>query len=242
MNVFITSWVVTHPPSPVTPPATEAGIYHTLTFFSPLFGGITNLLLIPLLIYTFSPSSGGHVSPTITLATLFARVISFPRAFLYIVGQTFGGALAGFALHTAYGTREFTVGGCHVDTGLVPAKEALVIEFMACLVLIFLAFGVALDPRQAKIFGHAAAPWFVGIALALMSWGTAWTRAGYIGASMLLLLLTLTTLLCIVRLTMVLGVNPARCFGVYVASHFPGYHWIHWVSSAESFSVLLGRR
>ena len=27
-----------------------------------------------------------------------------------------------------------------------------------------------------------------------------------------------------------IGVNPARCFGVYVASHFPGYHWIHWVS------------
>lgn len=26
------------------------------------------------------------------------------------------------------------------------------------------------------------------------------------------------------------GVNPARCFGVYVASYFPGYHWIHWVS------------
>lgn len=183
MNVFITSWVVTHPPSPVSPPATEAGIYHTLTFFSPFFGGIVNLLLTPLLIYTFSPSSGGHVSPTITLATLFARVISLPRAFLYITAQTLGGALAGFALHTAYGTREFTVGGCHVDTGLVPAREALVIEFMACLILIFLAFGVALDPRQARTFGHAAAPWFVGIALALMSWGTAWTREGYIGAS-----------------------------------------------------------
>ena len=27
-----------------------------------------------------------------------------------------------------------------------------------------------------------------------------------------------------------IGVNPARCFGVYVASYFPGYHWIHWVS------------
>ncbi|KAK1144107.1 hypothetical protein N8T08_005769 [Aspergillus melleus] len=207
MNVFITSWVTTHAPSSDSAPKSQAGIYATLTFFSPLFGGITNLLLTPLLIYTFSPSSGGHISPTITLATFFARIISFPRMVLYLVGQTLGGALAGFALHSAYGTRTFTVGGCYIDTGLVPVKDALIIEFMACLILIFLAFGVALDPRQAKVFGHATAPWFVGVVLGVVTWGTAWTRDGYIGAS----------------------VNPARCFGVYVASSFPGYHWIHWV-------------
>lgn len=183
MNVFITAWVTTHPPAPVTEPDTQAGVYATLTFFSPMFGGITNLLLTPLLIYTFSPSSGGHISPTITLATFFARIISFPRMILYLGGQTLGGALAGFALNSAYGTRDFTVGGCHVDTEMVPVKDALVIEFMACLILIFLAFGVALDPRQAKIFGHATSPWFVGIVLGIVTWGTAWTRDGYIGAS-----------------------------------------------------------
>ncbi|PLB48635.1 aquaporin-like protein [Aspergillus steynii IBT 23096] len=207
MNVFITAWVTTHAPSSDGAPKSQAGIYATLTFFSPLFGGITNLLLTPLLIYTFSPSSGGHISPTITLATFFARIISFPRMVLYLVGQTLGGALAGFALNSAYGTRNFTVGGCYIDTGLVPVKDALIIEFMACLILIFLAFGVALDPRQAKVFGHATAPWFVGVVLGVVTWGTAWTRDGYIGAS----------------------VNPARCFGAYVASSFPGYHWIHWV-------------
>ncbi|KAI9041857.1 aquaporin-like protein [Aspergillus affinis] len=207
MNVFITAWVTTHAPSNDGAPKSQAGIYATLTFFSPMFGGITNLLLTPLLIYTFGPSSGGHISPTITLATFFARIISFPRMVLYLVGQTLGGALAGFALHSAYGTRTFTVGGCYIDTGLVPVKDALIIEFMACLILIFLAFGVALDPRQAKVFGHATAPWFVGVVLGVVTWGTAWTRDGYIGAS----------------------VNPARCFGAYVASSFPGYHWIHWV-------------
>ncbi|KAF9891068.1 hypothetical protein FE257_005003 [Aspergillus nanangensis] len=159
MNVFITCWVTTHAIAPFKPPQTETGIYHTLTFFSPLFGGITNLLLTPLLIYTFSPSSGGHISPTITMATFFARIISFPRMILYMAGQTLGGALAGFALNSAYGSRDFTVGGCHVDTEMVAVKDALIIEFMACLILIFLAFGVALDPRQAKIFGHATSPW-----------------------------------------------------------------------------------
>ncbi|KAB8216171.1 aquaporin-like protein [Aspergillus novoparasiticus] len=208
MNVFISAWVTLHEPAAVEAPKTEVGIYHTVTFFSPLFGGLTNLLLTPLLIYTFAPSSGGHISPTITLATLFARIISFPRAILYMAGQTLGGALAGFAIHTAYGSRDFTVGGCHVDTSLVPVNAALIIEFFACLVLIFLAFGVALDPRQAKIFGHAAGPWLVGVVLGVVCWATAFTRPGYIGASL----------------------NPARCFGVYVASEFPGYHWVHWVA------------
>lgn len=183
MNVFISCWVTTHPLSKTTSPTTEAGVYATVTFFSPLFGGITNLLLTPLLIYTFSPSSGGHISPTITLATFFARIISFPRMVLYVGGQTLGGALAGFALNSAYGNREFTVGGCHIDSTMVPAKDGLVIEFLACLVLIFLAFGVALDPRQAKVFGPATSPWLVGIVLGVVSWGTAFTRMGYIGAS-----------------------------------------------------------
>lgn len=185
MNVFISAWVTLHEPAAVEAPKTEVGIYHTLTFFSPLFGGLTNLLLTPLLIYTFAPSSGGHISPTITLATLFARIITFPRAILYMAGQTLGGALAGFAIHTAYGSRDFTVGGCHVDTTLVPVNAALIIEFFACLVLIFLAFGVALDPRQAKIFGHAAGPWLVGVVLGVVCWATAFTRPGYIGASKL---------------------------------------------------------
>ncbi|KAJ5897851.1 aquaporin [Penicillium tannophilum] len=207
MNVFISSWVTTHPMAATTYPTAGAGIYDTVTFFSPLFGGITNLLMTPLLIYTFGASSGGHISPTITMACFFARIISFPRMMLYVSGQTLGGALAGFALNTAYGNRNFTVGGCHIDTSFVPPTDGLVIEFMACLIVIFLAFGVALDPRQAKVFGPAVGPWFVGIVVGVVCWATAFTREGYIGASL----------------------NPARCFGAYVASEFPTYHWIHWV-------------
>ncbi|KAJ5654061.1 MIP transporter [Penicillium lividum] len=207
MNVFISSWVTTHPMAATTYPTAGAGIYDTVTFFSPLFGGITNLLMTPLLIYTFGASSGGHISPTITMACFFARIISFPRMVLYVTGQTLGGALAGFALNTAYGNRNFTVGGCHIDTSFVAPKDGLVIEFMACLIVIFLSFGVALDPRQAKVFGPAVGPWFVGITIGVVCWATAFTREGYIGASL----------------------NPARCFGAYVASEFPTYHWIHWI-------------
>lgn len=234
MNVFITCWVTTHPLSATTSPKGQAGVYGTVTFFSPTFGGLTNLLLTPLLIYTFSPSSGGHISPTITLATFFARIITFPRMILYLAGQTLGGALAGFAMHSAYGTREFTVGGCHIDTTMVSAKDGLVIEFFACLILIFLAFGVALDPRQAKVFGHAVSPWLVGVVLGIVTWGTAFTREGYIGASEY----SSFSIEVYEKMTNeVLGVNPARCFGAYVASDFPTYHWIHWVSFMSGSSA-----
>ncbi|RAL08714.1 MIP transporter [Aspergillus homomorphus CBS 101889] len=207
LNTFLSVWVTTHPMAKSTAPTSASGVYSTITFFSPTFGGLTNLLLTPLLIYTFSPSSGGHINPLITLATLFARIISFPRAVLYILAQTLGGALAGFALHAAYGDRNITVGGCYIDTALVPVSSGLVVEFFSCLIVVWLCFGVALDPRQAKVFGPSVAPWLVGVVVGVVTWGTAWTRVGYIGAS----------------------VNPARCFGAYVASEFPGYHWIHWV-------------
>ncbi|KAJ5719487.1 MIP transporter [Penicillium malachiteum] len=218
MNVFISSWVTTHPMAATTYPTAGAGIYDTVTFFSPLFGGITNLLLTPLLIYTFGPSSGGHINPTITISCFFARVISFPRAVLYVAGQTLGGALAGFALHTSYGNRDFTVGGCHIDTAYVAPKDGLVIEFMSCLALIFLCFGVALDPRQAKVFGPAVGPWFVGIAVGVICWATAFTREGYIGASL----------------------NPARCFGAL--DHFWLPSRTAWFTSLTHFGPSRGVR
>jgi hypothetical protein len=37
---------------------------------------------------------------------------------------------------------------------MVDPNDGLVVEFFACLILIFLDFGVALDPRQANVFGY----------------------------------------------------------------------------------------
>ena len=182
LNVFITAWVGTHPLAATTSPQTDAGVYSTATFFTPLSIAITIIFITPLLLYTFTPSSGGHINPTITLSMFFARRISFPHMVLYVGGQTVGGALAGFAMYNAYRNRETAVGGCHLDTSLVASGDALIIELFACLLLIFVAFGVALDSRRAKVFGATAGPWFVGIVLGVVSWATAFTREGYSGA------------------------------------------------------------
>jgi hypothetical protein len=182
MLSFITIWISAHPPSAPTPPTTAAGVYATAAFLGPLIGGLTNWLLLSLFIVSFSNVSGGHLNPTITLATFFARLISFPRMVIYLVNQILGSTLAGLAIKAAYGSREFVAGGCYVDTALVPVGDAFVLEFMFCLILLFLAFGVALDPRQSQVTGAALAPWLVGMALGVTSWGSSFTRSGYAGA------------------------------------------------------------
>ena len=59
----------------------------------------------------------------------------------------------------------------------------------------FIAFGVALDPRQQVLFGMFAGPLAVGCALGLVSFASAGLVPGYNGASM----------------------NPARCFAFAIA-------------------------
>ncbi|KAE8382500.1 aquaporin-like protein [Aspergillus bertholletiae] len=184
MMVFMTSWIAIRPAStPTTPNETSpSGVFSTSAFLGPMFSGISNWIFLTLFIFTFSSVTGGHLNPTITLATVFARLISVPRMVIYLLGQTLGGALAGFMLRSAYGTRDFTVGGCIVDPSLVPPDEAFLLEFIFSLVLIFLSFGVGLDPRQSSIYGAAMSPFLVGMTLGAVSWGSAFTRVGYAGA------------------------------------------------------------
>ncbi|RAL11838.1 MIP transporter [Aspergillus homomorphus CBS 101889] len=212
LNIFITAWAsIKHPTNqiPTPTPSSAAGIYSTAIFLGPTVGSLVNWLTLTLCIFTFSNVTGSHLNPTITLATFFARLITLPRALIYLAAQTLGGALAGLILRAAYGSPAFAVGGCSIDTRLVPVQEAFLLEFIFCLILVFFSFGVGLDPRQGRLFGAALSPFLVGMALGVVSWASAFTRVGFGGA----------------------GLNPARCFAVYVATGFPGYHWVHWVAA-----------
>ena len=204
--VYLTVWIGLHPPGPVQPSQTPAGVYATSPFLGPLVAGICNWIILTIFIYSFGPISGGHMNPTITIATFCARLTSFPRMIMYLICQLAGSTLAGLLVRASYGSRNFAVGGCTIDTSLVPTREAFTMEFMATLILIFLSFGVALDPRQAGVFGPALAPCLVGLVLGVVSLGMSFSKPG-VGVSL----------------------NPARCFGAFVGSGFQAYHWIHWV-------------
>lgn len=189
-------------------PSTTSGIYSTPIFLGPLIGGITNVILLTLFIYALGPVSGGHLNPLITMSTFAARLTSFPRMVLYVAFQTAGGVIAGLLMRSTYGSRDFLVGGCTIDPSLVPSGDIFVLEFMSDFVLLFLAFGVGLDPRQRETYGPALGPILVGFTLGVLSFGTSIVRDGYGGASM----------------------NPARCMGAFVGSKFPSYAWILWVA------------
>jgi glycerol uptake facilitator-like aquaporin len=215
--VWLTVFISAHPTGPPPLPSPTSGIYSTPTFLGPLVGGITNIIILTLFIYTLGPVSGGHLNPIITMSTFTARLTTFPRMVLYIAFQTLGAVIAGLMVRSTYGSRDFLAGGCSVDTSIVPTKDIFALEFMADITLIFLAFGVGLDPRQKDTFGPALGPILVGLVLGVLSFGTAIVRTGYGGASM----------------------NPARCMGAYVGSRFPEYAWIVWVGPISA-SIIHG--
>jgi hypothetical protein len=54
-------------------------------------------------IFAASPASGGHLNPTITLATFFAGLCTLPRAVLYIVAQCAGAIVGCYWLRLGLG-------------------------------------------------------------------------------------------------------------------------------------------
>jgi glycerol uptake facilitator-like aquaporin len=215
MLVWISIFANASPKTLPEPPNPEFGPFANAAFIGPLVGGFLNFMFLTLFTICFGAVSGAHLNPTITIATLFARLCSFPRAVLYVSFQTGGAALAGMMSRASYGTRDFKVGGCWLATDIVPIGEAFSIEFTATTILLFFAFGVGLDPRQRQVVGPTLAPFLVGMALGSITFGTGFARYGYGGASL----------------------NPARCFGSYVGSEFPDWHWMHWIADLAACGV-----
>ena len=210
--------------APLPKPDPISGPFGTTLFLGPAVGAVTNVVIISLYISAFGPVTGGHVNPLITMATFFARLTSLPRAVLYISFQLLGAALAGLLARASYGSTDFKIGGCFRDPALVTTQQAFTIEFTMAFALLFIAFGVGLDPRQASVFPTALPPILVGFAVGAFSLATTFMVPGYGGA----------------------GLNPARCFAAYVGSagamgvvrtsgdgkHTAvdgSWHWVHWI-------------
>lgn len=204
--VFLTVWANISPDTVPVAPDPRFGYFDNAAYLGPLTGGLSNFLILTLFTFAFGVASGAHLNPTITLGTFAARLCTLPRAVLYVSFQVIGASLGGLLVRAGYGNRDFKAGGCYLFPELVPVQDALAIEFAACSALLFAAFGVGLDPRQRSIIPPGLAPFLVGLSLGVISWMTGYARSGYGGASL----------------------NPARCFGAYVGSSFPGYHWHQW--------------
>ncbi|KAG0645026.1 Aquaporin PIP-type [Hyphodiscus hymeniophilus] len=180
----------------------SAMIHTTIGSFNTLqaapYVGITNIFLISLFIWAMAPSTGGHTNPLITFSTMVTGLTGFCRGTLYLIGQTAGAALGGGLIRGSYGrnlTQLYQGGGCFFEPELIDQGQVYLIESVMSFILLFIAFGVGLDPRQAQVMGPKLGPFLVGSALGLTTFATVGIAAGYGGANM----------------------NPARCFSYAVA-------------------------
>jgi glycerol uptake facilitator-like aquaporin len=219
LSTFASVWFAMSPNLPPPPPDPVGGIIDTATFKAALAGSVQAAFLIALLVYGFGSVSGAHFNPLITFGAFFARLTTFPRMVIYVGMQTAGAALAGLLIRAGRDSRDFKVGGCFMFEGPATVDGALTVEIMACLLALFLAFGVGFDPRQRNVYGPALAPALVGGVVGVCALTFSFALEGYGGASL----------------------NPARCFGAYVGSRFPGWHWVHWVGpiTASAFHGLI---
>ena len=179
----------------------------------PAYVGISNIVLLSIFIMATAPGSGGHINPLITFATMVTGLTPFSRGVLYMIAQLIGAGTAGGILRGILGaarSAQSQGGGCFRDSDTVLASQALLLEAFSSFALLFLAFGVALDPRQQKLFGPLAGPLAVGVALGLVSFASSGLVPGFTGASM----------------------NPTRRFAFAVARKNFYDQWIWWVGPA----------
>jgi glycerol uptake facilitator-like aquaporin len=172
---------------------------------------VFQFIVLTLFIFTLGPVSGAHLNPLITMSTFFTKLTSLPRAVLYIVFQCIGAIIGAFVLRSALGVPAEGLElspGCYIDPTLVTPGQAFALEFMGSFFLIFLAFGLGLDPRNANVFGSSLGPFLIGLASAMTLFAGGVSRKGFLGMS----------------------TNPARCLGLMAASDRFTYHYIHWTA------------
>ena len=193
--------------------------FATGALFPTLLDSLINAASLGLLIFATSPISGGHINPLITIGTFFSQLTTFPRAVLYVICQITGATIAGFLIRAALGRHSGPIPGCWIDPSVITAGEAVVLETMTCVALIFIVYGAGIDPRRGAIYGPALGPLLIGLTLGLCTFVTGALKPGYTGASL----------------------HPARCFGLMAAVGRWDLHWVHWVGAivAGAFNAMV---
>ena len=115
--------------------------------------------------------------------------------------------------------------------------QLFALEYLFSQALLFLAFGVGLDPRQGRTLGPAFAPSLVGIILALGGLCSNLVKLGYTG--MCKYPLSFRPQLVAALILRRKAFNPARCLGLMAAKRDMQYHYVHWLAVSAA-AVLNG--
>eukprot|EP00898_Chlorokybus_atmophyticus_P007166 jgi/Chlat1/7450/Chrsp6S07497 len=184
--------------------------------------GLVHFPILTLFILASAAASGGHINPSITVSTMIAGLTTPARAMLYVPAQVLGAILGASLLRgiLPVATQDaWHLGACMLKQALplgpdgalqvvgLSTGSGILSEAAFTFMLLFVAFGVALDPKQRQVFGPILAPFIIGATLGLLLFVSGGLQPGYTGA----------------------GMNPARCFGPAVAIGHWDNQWVYWV-------------
>ena len=122
-------------------------------------------LALSVAISSFGALSGGHFNPSVTIGLRIAGHHPRDRVLTYIAAQAFGGIAAGLFLRAAFALTPDAVAATHLGTPVLaaglPIAEAVLIELVLTVFLLWAVFGTAVSPQAPNIAGFG-----IGLAVA----------------------------------------------------------------------------
>jgi aquaporin PIP len=199
-----------------------SGVVRTGVAYPVVYISILHVFLFMFMISSTVPGSGGHLNPGISLACLFAKVMTVSRCVIYIIAQVLGATVAGFMVRIMVGeevAQSSGIGNCGI--GHYSVGQAFLVEYLFNFVLLFVCYGMVFDPHQGDIAGPIFGPFTVSLIFCFnfVVSGLIAPGVGYGGAAM----------------------NPARCLGPAIAMGNLENMWIFWMApflAALSHGVL----
>ncbi len=164
--------------------------------------GLAHGLVIATMVSAVGHISGGHLNPAVTIGAWVTQKISSSLALIYIVAQLAGGVAGALLLRISLPKQLWepsNIAATSVVRG-ISSGQAILIEAILSFFLVWVVFGVAIDPHGSwsKIAGLA-----IGLVIAMDSF----MGGPLTGASM----------------------NPARSFGPAVAATHWTNLWVYFV-------------
>jgi glycerol uptake facilitator-like aquaporin len=188
-----------------------SGIVRTGVAYPVVYISIVHVFLFMFMISSTVPGSGGHLNPVISLACMFAKVMTVSRCVVYIIAQVIGATIAGMIVRLMVGeevAQTTGIGTCGI--GNYDPSKAFLVEFVFNFVLLFVCYGMVFDPHQGEVAGPIFGPFSVSLIFCFnfVVSGLIAPELGYGGAAM----------------------NPARCLGPAIAMGNLDYMYIFWVA------------
>ncbi|KAK9685722.1 hypothetical protein K7432_015403 [Basidiobolus ranarum] len=173
--------------------------------------GLGVFVVLTMFIMSSASVSGAHFNPIITWTAVGTRLCSVPRAIIYLFAHVIGAMLGGAMLRVCCGhvvTEATKLGGWGFNPELVTTGQAFCLEFFFSWSYVWITWGCGIDPKQQKVFGPVVGPICVGLALGGNIYVSGGLNDGYGGV----------------------GANPAKFFGIAVATNNFQAHWIPWMA------------